>query len=85
MAKDTTLRFTQIGQNVKAAVDGSGNLILMIAATEAVQNAARPSSTGKTRTLGTTNGFKAVDGLEGVRVSLNVSVPPANTGMATQA
>jgi hypothetical protein len=51
-------------------------LVISVDVGEAALRAAAPSSTGKTRTVATTHGFRDVNGNKnGLRVSVNVTVP----------
>lgn len=71
MAKPANMTFETLGRNVQGAYDASAKqLHLIIDVSDRALAAAPPSSTGKTRTVGSTGGFKP---LGPVSLSLNVN------------
>lgn len=73
-AKDTTPQFAPVGggHGVESAVDG-GFLLLRIPVSDAALKAAKVSSTGKSRLVGSTGGFSPVPGCP-VRVNVSAIV-----------
>lgn len=67
-----------MASNVKATVKGT-KLIVEIDLGRAAVNAARPSSTGKSRLLASTEGTMAIEGspVNGTKLALNVMIPNA--------
>ena len=53
----------------------NGVLLVEIDISADARAKASPSKTGKTKLLGTTNGWLAIPGSDGVRVSINVTAP----------
>lgn len=71
MAKANEMTFELLGNNVRGGLDpATGEVVLRIRADQAALQAATPSSTGKTRVVGSTGGFKAIGN---VAISLNVT------------
>lgn len=74
MAKSDAQNFTTLGIGVTYAVVDNA-LILRIPMSPEALAQARPSKTGKTKLLATTNGFTAVPGADGIKIGLNVTAP----------
>jgi len=62
--------------NVESRVEGN-KLIITVDLSVAALKAAQPSASGKSRVVGTTGGFRTVDGIRTmVSFALNVTVKP---------
>lgn len=79
MARQKTLTFTEVGTNIKAAVDADAKVLhLQIAFDDETLKASPMSATGKTHTIAKTGGYVWEVAKSIVGFNLTASIKPAN-------